>query len=384
MYRMPRASATGMARKPLCAVLESVAVLVSASLEDDDRMNSLALSERQQQLLRTLVSLYIRAGQPVGSRTLVQESGVPVSSATVRSIMADLEERGFVATPHTSAGRVPTAKGYRFFIDTLVTMQPLQGQELRTLQSGLGPDKTTAELLSATSNLLSVITHQAGLVTVPRPEEVKLRQVEFLPLSGARVLVILVLNEKEVQNRIIHTEREYDELELRAAANFVNSRFAGQSLDRIRDGLLNDLRSTRNTIDRLLETTIDLASRALSADDAKREGGYVVAGQSHLLDAASSDNMSRLRELFDAFQQQKDILHLMETSARADGVQIFIGEEAGYEPLVDFSVVTAPYQTGGRTVGVIGVIGPTRMAYDRVIPVVDVTARMLSAALRAP
>jgi heat-inducible transcriptional repressor len=187
-----------------------------------------------------------------------------------------------------------------------------------------------------------------------------------------------------VQNRIIHTEREYDELELRAAANFVNSRFAGQSLDRIRDGLLNDLRSTRNTIDRLLETTIDLASRALSADDVKREGGYVVAGQSHLLDAASSDNMSRLRELFDAFQQQKDILHLMETSARADGVQIFIGEEAGYEPLVDFSVVTAPYQTGGRTVGVIGVIGPTRMAYDRVIPVVDVTARMLSAALRAP
>jgi heat-inducible transcriptional repressor len=346
--------------------------------------NSMAMNEREKQLLRTLVSLYIRAGQPVGSRTLVQESGVPVSSATVRSIMADLEERGFVATPHTSAGRVPTAKGYRFFIDTLVTMQPLHGQELRTLQSGLGPDKTTPELLSAASNLLSVITHQAGLVTVPRPDEVKLRQVEFLPLSGARVLVILVLNEKEVQNRIIHTEREYDELELRAAANFVNSRFAGCGLDRIRDDLLNGLRNTRNTIDRLLETTIDLASRALVSDDTKEAGAYVVAGQSHLLDMASSDNMARLRELFDAFQQQKDILHLMERSARADGVHIFIGEEAGYGPLVDFSLVTAPYQTGGRTVGVIGIIGPTRMAYDRVIPVVDVTARMLSAALRAP
>jgi len=346
-------------------------------------MNSIAMNEREQQLLRTLVGLYIRGGQPVGSRTLVHQSGVPVSSATVRSIMADLEERGFVATPHTSAGRVPTAKGYRFFIETLVTMQPLHGEELQTLQSELGPDKTTPELLSAASNLLSVITHQAGLVTVPRPDAVKLRQIEFLPLSGSRVLVILVLNEKEVQNRIIHTEREYDETELRAAANFVNSRFAGRGLEAIREDLLSALHNTRATIDRLLQTTIDLASRALVADD-KKEGGYVVAGQSHLLDVASSDNMVRLRELFDAFQQQKDILHLMERSARADGVQIFIGEEAGYEPLVDFSLVTAPYQTGGRTVGVIGVIGPTRMAYDRVIPVVDVTARMLSAALRAP
>lgn len=346
-------------------------------------MNSIAMNEREQQLLRTLVGLYIRAGQPVGSRTLVQESGVPVSSATVRSIMADLEERGFVATPHTSAGRVPTAKGYRFFIETLVTMQPLHGEELQTLQSELGPDKTTPELLSAASNLLSVITHQAGLVTVPRPDAVKLRQIEFLPLSGSRVLVILVLNEKEVQNRIIHTEREYGETELRAAANFVNSRFAGRGLESIREDLLSALHNTRATIDRLLQTTIDLASRALVADE-KKDGGYVVAGQSHLLDVASSDNMVRLRELFDAFQQQKDILHLMERSARADGVQIFIGEEAGYEPLVDFSLVTAPYQTGGRTVGVIGVIGPTRMAYDRVIPVVDVTARMLSAALRAP
>lgn len=344
-------------------------------------MNSVALGERQQRLLRTLVSLYIRQGHPVGSRTLVQESGVPVSSATVRSIMADLEERGFVATPHTSAGRVPTAKGYRFFIDTLITMQPLLGEELQTLRLQLGPDKTTPELLSAASNLLSVITHQAGLVTVPRQDDVKLRQVEFLPLSGARVLVILVFNEKEVQNRIIHTEREYDDIELRAAANYVNNRFAGHGLHSIREELLNALRNTRDSIDRLLETTIDLASRALVTDE-KKDGGYVVAGQSHLLDVASADNMARLRELFDAFQQQKDILHLMERSARADGVQIFIGEEAGYGPLVDFSLVTAPYQTGGRTVGVIGVIGPTRMAYDRVIPVVDVTARMLSAALR--
>jgi heat-inducible transcriptional repressor len=362
-----------------------MAVLESKKLEEGirrRRMNGNAITERQQQLLRTLVSLYIREGQPVGSRTLVKESGVAVSPATVRSIMADLEERGFVTTPHTSAGRVPTSKGYRLFIDTLITMKPLLGTELQVLKAQLDPDKSTAELLAATSNLLSLITHQAGLVTMPRQDEVSLRHVEFLPLAGFRVLVILVLNEKEVQNRIIHTEREYDEIELRAAANYVNSRFAGLGLERIREDLLSAMRDTRNTIDALLETAISLASRALTGGE--QEGGYVVAGQSHLLDSASNDNMARLRELFEAFQQQKDILHLMERSARADGVQIFVGEEAGFGPLIDFSLVTAPYQTAGRTIGVLGVIGPTRMAYDRVIPVVDVTARMLSAALRGP
>jgi heat-inducible transcriptional repressor len=194
------------------------------------------------------------------------------------------------------------------------------------------------------------------------------------------VLAILVMNEKEVQNRIIHTGREYDEIELRQAANFVNAHFAGRSLDVIRDEMLGRLRQTRKKIDRLLETAIDLASQALVPEE--QQTGYIVAGQSHLLDNASADNMARLRELFEAFQTQKDILHLMERCVRADGVQIFIGEEAGFDPLVDFSLVTAPYQTGGRTVGVLGVIGPTRMAYDRVIPIVDVTARMLSAALR--
>lgn len=352
--------------------------------EVSDTMKDAPISERQQVLLRTLVGLYIRAGQPVGSRTLVQYSGVSLSPATVRALMADLESRGYVATPHTSAGRIPTVKGYRFFIDTLITTRPLPQEEMETLKAQLGPGKTTSELLTTTSNLLSVITHQAGLVTVPRQDELTLRHVEFLPLSGARVLVILVLNEKEVQNRIIHTEREYEEHELRAAANFVNAHFVGCGLASIREDLLNTLRSTRQSIDTLLETAMDIASQALVADENKAGAGYVVAGQSHLLDAVSADNMTRLRELFEAFQQQKDILHLMERSACADGVQIFIGEEAGYQPLVDFSLVTAPYQEGGRTVGVIGVIGPTRMAYDRVIPVVDVTARMLSAALRSP
>ena len=343
-------------------------------------MSGLALKEREKQLLRTLVRLYIREGHPVGSRTLVQESGVPVSPATVRSVMVELEERGFVLTPHTSAGRVPTAKAYRYFIDTLVTMQPLAGGELESMKARLDPDKSRPELLAAASNLLSVITRQAGLVTVPRPDEGKLRHVEFLPLAGSRVLVILVLDEKEVQNRIIHTEREYTEAELRTAANAVNSRFAGLALERIREELLGGLRATRDSIDQLMQTAIDLASRALVTEDPGQ--AYVVAGQSHLLGGTSADGMARLRELFDAFQQQKDLLHLMERSTSADGVQIFIGEEAGFGPLVDFSLITAPYQTSGRTVGVLGVIGPTRMAYDRIIPVVDITARMLSAALK--
>lgn len=344
-------------------------------------MDKAAALQRQQQLLRALIGLYIRDGQPVGSRTLVQETGLPISSATVRNIMSELEEQGLVATPHTSAGRVPTAKGYRFFIDTLITMQPLRERELDTLKTQLDPDKSTPELVAAASNLLSVITHQAGLVTLPRRDEASLRHVEFLPLTGCRVLAILVMNEKEVQNRIIHTGREYDEIELRQAANFVNTHFAGRSLDLIRDEMLSKLRQTRKKIDRLLETAINLATQALVPEE---QTGYIVAGQSHLLDNASAENMTRLRELFEAFQTQKDILHLMERCVRADGVQIFIGEEAGFDPLVDFSLVTAPYQTGGRTVGVLGVIGPTRMAYDRVIPIVDVTARMLSAALRGP
>jgi heat-inducible transcriptional repressor len=196
------------------------------------------------------------------------------------------------------------------------------------------------------------------------------------------VLVILVLDEKEVQNRIIHTEREYDAEELRSAANVVNSRFAGVALDSIREELLGSMRAMRDSIDQLMQNAIDLASLALVTEESTQ--AYMVAGQAHLLGGASTDNMARLRELFEAFHQQKDILHLMERSARADGVQIFIGEEAGFEPLADFSLITAPYQTSGRTVGVLGVIGPTRMAYERVIPVVDITARMLSAALRGP
>lgn len=338
------------------------------------------LSERARTVLKTLVERHIRDGQPVASRTLVEEAGLLVSAATVRNIMSDLEERGLLHSPHTSAGRVPTAQGYRLFVDRLLQVQPLDETALSSLRQQLNPDRSASELVQSASSLLSAITAQAGLVTVPRPEARQLRQVEFLPLSGERVLVILVVNEREVQNRIIHTRRAFTESELREAAALVNQRFAGQALAQVQQGLLREMAEARSRIDDYLQATLDLASQALETPAAEAED-YVVAGESRLLDHASPDELDRLRELFDAFERKKDLLHLLERCSRAEGVQVFIGEEAGFDVFGDYSVITAPYTDGARTLGVLGVIGPTRMAYERVIPVVDVTARMLSAAL---
>jgi heat-inducible transcriptional repressor len=337
------------------------------------------ISERASVLLKTLVEHHIRDGQPVGSSTLMRSSGLSVSAATIRNVMSDLEERGYLHSPHTSAGRVPTALGYRLFVDTLLQVQPLEDQALSALRAELNPDKSATELVQAASLLLSNITAQAGLVTVPRPEANQLRQVEFLPLSGERVLVILVVNEREVQNRIIHTQRTFTEAELREAAAMVNQRYAGQPLHRVKERILREMEEARSQIDSYLAAALDLANRALEQDGKEEE--YVMAGESRLMGGATAPEMARLRELFDSFEQKKDLLHLLERCTRAEGVQIFIGEESGYEVFGNFSVVTAPYSAGSRTLGVLGVIGPTRMAYAQVIPIVDVTARMLSSAL---
>jgi heat-inducible transcriptional repressor len=342
-------------------------------------MVSADISERARVLLKTLVERHIKDGQPVGSGTLLKEAGLPVSAATIRSVMSDLEDQGYLHSPHTSAGRVPTAAGYRLFVDTLLQVQPLEDRAVIALREQLNPDKSSSELVQTASSLLSSITAQAGLVTVPRQEAHQLRQVEFLPLSGDRVLVILVTNEREVQNRIIHTRRPFTEQQLRDAAAMVNQRFAGQALDRVQQRILAEMQEARSQIDDYLEAALDLASKALDQEESVDE--YVVAGESRLLGNATAEEMLKLRELFDAFEQKKDLLHLLERCTRADGVQIFIGEEAGYEVFGDYSVVTAPYSDGLRTLGVLGVIGPTRMAYERVIPIVDVTARMLSSAL---
>lgn len=339
------------------------------------------ISERASILLKTLVEHHIREGQPVGSSTLLRSSGLPVSAATVRNVMSDLEERGYLHSPHISAGRVPTARGYRLFIDSLLQVRPPEDSAVSELRAGLDPDRSTTELVQRASTLLSNITSQAGLVTVPRQEAQQLRQVEFLPLSGDRVLVILVVNEREVQNRIIHTQRPFTEEQLREAAAMVNQRFSGQPLDVVQENLLREMREARSRIDSYLEDALTLASKALDREQDADGNEYVVAGESRLLENATAEEMLKLRDLFDTFERKKDLLHLLERCTRAQGVQIFIGEEAGYEVFGDYSVVTAPYSDGARTLGVLGVIGPTRMAYERVIPIVDVTAKMLSSAL---
>ncbi len=342
-------------------------------------MASSEISDRARVLLKALVERHIRDGQPVGSKTLMEEAGLPVSAATIRNVLCDLEERGFLHSPHTSAGRVPTALGYRLFVDSLLQVSPLDSEDVSALQSGLNPDRSSTDLVQSASSLLASITAQAGVVTVPRQKVQQLRQVEFLPLSGDRVLVILVVGEKEVQNKIIHTRRPYSATELHDAAMMVNQRFAGQSLDLVQTQLVREMHQARSQIDGYMEATLDLANKALDQDETQED--CLVAGEARLLGNATMEEMSRLRELFDAFEQKKDLLHLLERCSSAKGIQIFIGEEAGYEVFDDYSVVTAPYDDGARTLGVLGVIGPTRMAYERVIPIVDVTARMLSSAL---
>ena len=337
------------------------------------------ITERASILLKTLVEQHIRDGQPVGSSKLREAAGLPVSAATIRNVMSDLEDRGYLHSPHTSAGRVPTALGYRLFVDSLLQVQPLDDRAMSSMRAQLNPDKSSTELVQTASNLLANITSQAGLVTVPRQDAGQLRQVEFLPLSGDRVLVILVVNEREVQNRIIHTQRPFSEDQLRQAAAMVNQRFAGRPLREVQEHIIREMADARSQIDGYLEDALDLANKAL---DQHGDGDdCLVSGESHLLGGATAEEMLKLRDLFDSFEQKKDLLHLLERCTRAEGIQIFIGEEAGYEVFGDYSVVTAPYSDGAQTLGVLGVIGPTRMAYERVIPIVDVTAKMLSRAL---
>lgn len=339
------------------------------------------IGSRAELLLKSLVQSYIRDGQPVGSKSLLQESGLLVSPATVRNVMAELEERGYLISPHTSAGRIPTTQGYRLFVDSLLTMQPMDKTDVRNLELELDPDKSVRELVETASHFLSEISSQAGLVTVPRPGQFALRQVEFLPLSGDRVLVILVVNDREVQNRIIHIDKPYSALELQQLTQMLNQRFAGQSLEQVRSGIVTAMHDDKASIDNQMQAMLDLASKAFEGSGAEGDPDYIVAGESQLINGASPGEMEQLQGLFSAFQQKQDILDLVDRSIKADGVQIFIGDEAGYELLDDFSVVTAPYNAGGDKVGVLGVIGPTRMAYERVIPIVDVTARMLSLAM---
>ena len=342
------------------------------------KLPQVEVGERAQHLFKMLVEHYLAEGGPVASKTLASSTDVAVSPATVRNIMADLEARGLVASPHTSAGKVPTHQGLRFFVDSLISVQPMDARSVGRLRGGLNPDMTPNQLVAAASQLLSQVTHMAGVVTVPRPEQVSLRQVEFLPLSGRRVLAILVVNEREVQNRVIHTDREYDETELHQAANYINREFVGQSLMAVRTGVLDSMQSDKDRLDSLMQTALDVASKTFTDEDADGSD-YVVSGESNLVDSLAS--VDDVRDLFDAFTRKGAIVHLLDRCLETDGIQLFIGEESGYRPLDDYSLITARYEVSGHVAGVLGVIGPTRMAYEKVIPVVDVTARLLGSAI---
>jgi len=344
------------------------------------------INERAQHLLRVLVESYIREGQPVGSRALSRDSGLNLSSATVRNVMADLEEYGFVTSPHTSAGRVPTDKGYRFFVDTLLRQRPAAAAEevIDALRRRLDeePERDAKAIVSVASQVLSSITHLAGVVTIPRQPHQSLSQIEFLPLSDNRVLAVMVVNGRDVQNRIIELERYYSADELRRAAAFLNQQFAGKELRQVREDLVGELAQAGEQLNQLTRDAIMLA-RQMVGPATPEASEYIIAGETNLMEFAELSNVDKLRRLFDAFTAKRDILHLLDLSLRAEGVQIFIGQESGYQILDDCSLVTAPYMLDNETVGVLGVIGPTRMAYERVIPIVDVTAKLLGSALNS-
>ncbi len=342
-----------------------------------------APSDRAQELLRVLIQRYIRDGSPVGSRTLSKDSGLDLSPATIRNVMSDLEEMGLVSAPHTSAGRVPTPRGYRLFVDTLVRFRPPKRPDIRKFEQNLLDKQDDPQaLISTASSMLSEITRLAGVVTVPKGQHATLRQIEFLPLSENRILTILVINDREVQNRILHTERSYSASELQQAANFVNQHYAGSDLSQVRDQIVRDLEDTRHSMNQAMHDIIAVAQSAVEVS-MEPDAGLVMAGETNLMGIAELSDIETLRRLFDAFSEKQLILDLLDRSISAKGVQVFIGEESGYRILDECSVVAAPYHVDDDTIGVLGVIGPTRMAYDRVVPIVDITAKLLGTALHS-
>ena len=345
----------------------------------------IASDPRARQLLRTLVARHVRDGEPVGSQTLARHSGLDVSPATIRNILASMEEAGLLAAPHSSAGRIPTAQGYRLFVDSLLQVKPLGDAELQRLRSELPVGAGTQALLGNTSELLSAMTRFAGMVSVPKREGFAFRQIEFVALDPQRVLAIVVFADGEVQNRVVQVRRALDPSELEQTANYLNAHFAGQPLAQIRAVLLRDLRDARSEMERLLATSLDLAEQAFAParEDAAFDG-MLVAGQTRLMGLQDLNDLDRLRALFEAFAEKRELLQLLERTAKAPGMRVFIGEETGIAPLEGMSLVIAPYGRDGRVLGVLGVIGPSRMAYERVIPVVEATAAILGAALDAP
>lgn len=332
------------------------------------------LDDRSKLLLKALVERYIADGQPVGSRTLAKATGLELSPATIRNVMSDLEELGLIASPHTSAGRIPTARGYRLFVDTMLTVR-------RDELPGMGGQPTLESaqpqrVISHAAQMLSSLSQFVGVVMAPRMATV-FRHIEFLSLSEHRVLVILVSPDGEVQNRIIHTQAVFTQSQLQEAANFFNAHYAGLTMDAVRERLKTELEALRGEIAELMKAAVEVG-----ADSAQEQDQVVVAGERNLLSVSEfSSDMGNLRRLFDLFEQKTQLARLLDVSAQADGVRIYIGGESQVVPYEDLSIVTAPYEVDGQVVGTLGVIGPQRMPYDRMIQIVDVTAKLVSNAL---
>jgi heat-inducible transcriptional repressor len=336
------------------------------------------MDERAKTLLKTLVERYIAEGQPVGSRTLSKASGLDLSPATIRNVMADLEELGLIASPHTSAGRVPTPRGYRLFVDTMLTVrQPeIERRVTGELREQLKPDQPQRVIANA-AQMLSHLSSFVGVVTAPRKPSV-FRHLEFLRLGERRVLVIIVAPDGDVQNRVIFTAQDYTQSQLVEATNYLNAHYGGLTIEEVREKLKSEIDQLRGEIAALMQAAVEAGSDAA----AERQEQVIVSGERNLLAVEDFGNdMGSLRKLFDLFEQKTQLMRLLDVSSRAEGVRIFIGGESRVVPYEELSVVTAPYEVDGQVVGTLGVIGPTRMAYDRMIQIVDITARLMGNAL---
>jgi heat-inducible transcriptional repressor len=333
------------------------------------------LDDRARLLLKALVERYIADGQPVGSRTLSKASGLELSPATIRNVMSDLEELGLIVSPHTSAGRIPTALGYRLFVDTMLTTQTDPFINAGLGAQRLAPDQPL-KVLSSAAHMLSSLSQFVGVVMAPRRSSV-FRHIEFLRLSERRFLVIIVSPDGDVQNRVIFTEADYTQSQLVEAANFLNSHYAGMAIEEVRERLKNEVEALRGEIATLMQTAVQVSSEAIESRDE-----VVISGERNLLTVSDfSSDMGNLRKLFDLFEQKAQLMKLLDVSSRAEGVRIYIGGESQVIPYQELSVVTAPYEVDGQVVGTLGVIGPMRMPYEKMIQIVDITSKLVSTAL---
>tara|TARA_B110000305_G_scaffold54095_1_gene59674 strand:+ start:2636 stop:3649 length:1014 start_codon:yes stop_codon:yes gene_type:complete len=335
------------------------------------------LDSRAQSLLKTLITHHIGDGQPVGSKTLSASSDLDLSPASIRNIMKDLEDAGFVSSPHTSAGRIPTNKGYRLFVDSLVTVQSLDDVEISSLKNQLIASDNK-HLISSAANTLSELTKFAGIVMIPKAKKIKYKHIEFIGISERRVLVIIITDDGNVQNSVLYTNHDYDKTSLTEAANYFNKEFSGYSVEEAKKRLMDDLKHMKTNISDLMSSAINSA-----ADNNDEADNIVMSGQTKLLETVElSQNVASIRKILEVFEKKSALLKLLESSQHANGIQIFIGEESGYQALDECSVITAPYEADGEVLGILGVIGPTRMAYERVIPIVDITAKLLGNSIK--